>query len=118
MIDTKNVTAYMPEDEHGILEAISKRLNMSKSMVIRHLVIYQGLCGGDMPLTSQILALPPDKRAKIIAEIRRKAEDQEASIPQKFRQWVKEVLGSAGPAEQASGASLLIKKLLGGDSSS
>ncbi len=102
-------------NELGILDAIASRLEISRSEVVRHLIIYQGLCGGNFPLTTRILGLPPKDRARVVAEIRAKAESDDPSKPQSFRQWVKDTLGKDDPATLEKGADALLRKLLEGD---
>lgn len=81
--------------------------------MIRHLLLYQGMCGGDMPLTTQILALPDALRDGIIAEIREAAEQGKPFKKQGFGQWIKDCLGSSSAAAQEKGAGMLIEQLLG-----
>ncbi|MDB6078439.1 MAG: hypothetical protein JWO82_2186 [Akkermansiaceae bacterium] len=114
MAGPKRHTIYLTDDEAAILDAISARQKLSRSAVMRHLLIYQGLCGGDMPLTRKILGLPETDRDRVLGEIRRRTESNDPATPQKFKAWVLETLGSADPAALETGADLLLKKLLGG----
>lgn len=101
----------MTEDEYGILAATSDRLNISKSMTIRNLVIYHGLCGGEMPLTMRILKLEAEQRARVLANIRRRAEKNDPELPQKWKMMVQEALGADASAELRV-ADILLRKLL------
>ena len=108
----KRFSIYLTENEVAIADATAKRLQMSRSEVIRHLILYNGLCGGEFPLTSKILALPSAERDRIIAEIRSRAETDDPARPQKFRQWVKDTIGKSDPAAVEKGASDLLQSLL------
>lgn len=111
---TQKLSVSLSADELGIINAIANRHNMSASEMVRHLLIYQGLVGGDMPLTTRILALPDAERARIVAEIRRRAESNNPIKPQSFRAWVKEILGRDDPATMERGADRLLGQLLNG----
>ena len=50
---------------------------------------------------------------RLIAEIRRRAEAGEPIKAQSFREWVKEVLGTADADAVDRGTDVLIKRLLG-----
>lgn len=108
----KRFSIYLTENEIAIADATAARLGVSRSEVIRHLILYNGLCGGDFPLTSRILALPQDDRERLIAEIRARAESNDPAKPQSFRQWVKDTLGSSDPAIMDQGADALLRSLL------
>lgn len=99
-------------DESAILNATASRLGISRNEVMRHLILYQGMCGGDFPLTTQILALPPPSRLKVIGEIRRRCERGESAKVQAFREWIKEVLGDADEATIQKGTHAILQKLL------
>jgi hypothetical protein len=113
MIEPKRFTIYLSAEEAGILDAISKRKKLSRSSVMRNLLVYQGLCGGDMPLTRKILGLPDRDRKKVLTEIKEKAEKNDPSIPQKWSEMVKDALGSADDVSQEKGADAILQKLLG-----
>lgn len=112
MSASTRVSIYLSDDEKAILDATADRLKISRSEVFRHLTLYHGLCGGDFPLTSKILALPPADRDRVTAEIRSRAEAQDPVKPQKFREWVKDVLGSDDASTLEKGANSLLSKLL------
>lgn len=104
----------MTEAELAIADAIKERLGIaSRSEVFRHLVLYQGLCGGDMPLTTKILALPEHDRDRLTEEILRRAREDDPAKPQSFALWVKETLGKADPDTLNRGADQLLRDLLG-----
>ena len=111
----KRFSIYLNDDEVAIADATADRLRMSRSQVIRHLILYNGLCGGTFPLTSKILDLAPDARDRIIAEIRKRAESDDPAKPQSFRQWVKETLGNCDPADLNRGAEQLLNALISGE---
>lgn len=113
MPEFSRVSLYISNDEKRILDATAERLGCSRSEVMRHLTLYHGLCGGDFPLTSKILALPPKDRDRVTAEIRARAESADPAKPQAFREWVKETLGNDDRDAMESGADALIRKLLG-----
>ena len=102
----------LSDDELAILDAIAARQDISRSTVIRHFVLYHGMCGGDMPLTSKIIALPEKQQDPVIAEIRRRAEDNDPARPQSFRRWVEEKFGRADPATMDAGTNCLLMSLL------
>ncbi|WP_193211425.1 CopG family transcriptional regulator [Luteolibacter marinus] len=108
----KRFSIYLTEDEVAIADATAARLEMSRSEVIRHLILYQGMCGGDFPLTVKLLALPAADRDRLVAEIRRRTESRDPIKPQSFRAWVKETLGSDDQPTLDRGADTLIRKLL------
>lgn len=96
------------EDELAILDAIAQRMDISRSEVVRHLVLYSGMVGGDFPLTSKILALQPRERQRVTQEIRQRAEKNNPAKPQSFRQWVMAALGKDDkPAMERTGETLL-----------
>jgi hypothetical protein len=99
-------------DEVAILDATASRMGVSRNEVMRHLILYQGLCGGEFPLTSRILGLPPKDRQRVVAEIRRKCEAGEFVKPQSFMIWVKETIGSDDAAAVSQGVDALLRKLL------
>ena len=113
MPEGRRCSIYLTDDEWAIADATAKRMGISRSEVIRHLLLYQGMCGGSFPLTAKIIALSPADRDRLIAEIRRRSEAGDPIKPQSFREWVKEVLGTADPETVDRGADALIKKLLG-----
>ncbi len=113
MPEGRRCSIYLTDDEWAIADSTAKRMGISRSEVIRHLLLYQGMCGGSFPLTAKIIALPPADRDRLIAEIRRRAEAGDPIKPQSFREWVKEVLGTADPETVDRGTDALIKKLLG-----
>lgn len=102
----------LSEDELAILDATASRLKISRSEVARHLIIYQGLCGGDFPLTSQILSLPESSQETVIAEIRQRAEAGLPIKPQAFKMWIQEVLGKVDPNTIRQCAGELLQKLI------
>jgi hypothetical protein len=102
----------LSEDELGILDSISRRLNLSRSEIVRHFILYHGMCGGDMPLTSKILKLAEKARDGVVAEIRRRAEENDPAQPQSFRKWVKETLGKADEKTVENGTMILLDDLL------
>lgn len=106
------VSLYISNDEKRILDATASRLGISRSEVIRHLALYHGLCGGDFPLTTKILALPQKDRERIIEEIRVRTESGNPPKPQSFRQWVKDTIGSDDSEAIEQGADSLLRKLL------
>jgi len=112
MAEFSRISLYLSNDEKRILDATASRLNISRSEVMRHLVLYHGLCGGDFPLTSKILALPAVDRERIIEQLRIRAESGDPIKPQQFREWVKETLGTSDDDTVAGGADALIRKLL------
>jgi len=101
----------MSRDEVGILDAIADRLGMSRSQVIRNLIIYQGLCGSEMPLTRSILSLDEPDRDRVIAEIRERAESDDTATPLAFKRWVQEALGDISPEKTENGIESVFKKL-------
>jgi hypothetical protein len=68
------------------LTPTASRLHISRPEVMRHLVLYHGLCGGDFPLTFKILALPATDRERIIEQLRVSAESGDPIKPQQFRE--------------------------------
>jgi len=108
----EKLSLSLSENELGILDAIAKRMEISRSEVVRHLIIYQGLCGGEMPLTTRILGLSSKDRARVVGEIRAKAEANDPAKPQSFRQWVKDTLGGDDAATLEAGADRLLRRLL------
>ncbi|WAC18803.1 ribbon-helix-helix protein, CopG family [Luteolibacter sp. SL250] len=100
------------EDEVAILDATARRLGISRSEVMRHLILYSGMVGGDFPLTSRILALPHKDRERVIGEIRTRAEAGNPAKPQSFRQWVKDTVGKADEAAVEKTGEALLKELL------
>ena len=108
----RKTSISLSEDELAILDATARRMELSRSEVIRHLILYSGMVGGDFPLTSKILALKPTDRERVIGEIRDRAESNNPAKPQSFRQWVKDTIGKDDePALEKSGETLL-KELL------
>ncbi|MCW1885591.1 hypothetical protein OKA04_12705 [Luteolibacter flavescens] len=103
----------LTNDEVAILDATASRMGISRNQVVRHLIIYHGLCGGDFPLTTKILALPSQDRQRVISEIRVKAESEDPPKPQGFRQWVKEALVRDDTESIERGAEALLRDLLG-----
>jgi hypothetical protein len=103
---------YLSDDELAIVDATAKRMGISRSEVVRHLILYHGLCGGDFPLTRKIVDLPPVEREKVTAEIRRRAEANQPVKPQRFREWVIEALGSDDPSSMERSAEALLRNLL------
>jgi len=112
MSSATRVSIYITDDEKAILDSTATRLGISRSEVFRHLTLYHGLCGGDFPLTSRIMALSPSQRDKVTAEIRSRAESQDPAKPQSFRQWVKDTLGNDDQPTLDKGADALLRKLL------
>ena len=112
MASGKRFSIYLSDDEVAIADATASRLGLSRSEVIRHLVLYHGLCGGDFPLTAKILSLPQTDRDRVISEIRTKAESNDPPKPQSFRAWVKDALGRSDPKAIDVGADVLLSKLL------
>lgn len=102
----------LTEDEVGILDATANRLGMSRSEVMRHLIIFQGLAGGDFPLTRKILNQPEADRIKAVAKIRRSAEKGEFIKPAVFKAYMADAFGSAEPAVTEAGLDAVVKKLL------
>jgi len=100
------------EDELAILDATARRLKISRSEVMRHLILYSGMVGGDFPLTSKILALPHKDRQRVIGEIRTRAESDNPAKPQSFRQWVKEAIGKDDEAAVEKSGEVILKELL------
>lgn len=109
---SQKTSLSMSEDELAIVDATARRLGISRSEVLRHLILYQGLCGGDFPLTRKILDLPKAKQQSVIAEIRVKAESDEPAKPQSFKQWVKETLGKDDASTLDKSTDSLLKSLL------
>jgi len=105
---------FLSDDEWAIADATATRLNISRSEAIRHLLLYQGMCGGDFPLTSKILSQPAPDRDRLIAEIRRRCEENDPIKPQSFRRWVKDTLGADDAQTLDRGADALLRKLLEG----
>lgn len=107
------------DDELAILDAIRARKSsqegreVTRTEIVVHFLLYHGLCGGDMPLTSRILNLPQKDRARIVKEIRKKAESGESAKTQRFQEWVKEVLGKSDKETVEKGADVLLQELLG-----
>lgn len=110
----KKPSISLSEDLLGIVDITADRMGISRSEVITHLILYHGLCGGDFPLTSKILALRPLDRDRIIQDVRARLESDNPAKPQSFRQWVKETLGQDDPATLERGADSLLRKLLEG----
>jgi hypothetical protein len=108
----KRTSISLSEDELGILDATANRLKLTRSQVVANLVLYQGMCGGDFPLTSKILNLPEVSMASIVKEIRTRAENDDPARPQSFRQWVKDVFGRADTDTLEGGTKLLLADLL------
>lgn len=106
------VTCYFTDEEKLILDSTASRLGISRSEVIRHLVIYQGLCGGEFPITKRILELPVGQRKRVMAEIAAKTAANDPVKPQAFRQWAKEVMGNDDSDTLEIGAERLIQDLL------
>lgn len=104
----------LSDDEVGIVDATARRMGISRSEVMRHLILYQGLCGGDFPVTSKILGLAPKDYDRIVAEIRTRAESEDPIKPQSFREWVKEVLGRNDNAVLSLSGELLLKEMMKG----
>lgn len=102
----------LTDDELGILDAIAIRLKQTRSDIIRHFILYHGMCGGDMPLTSKILALAEGPQDGIVAQIRKRAETDDPVRPQSFRQWVKDTLGNADQKTVENGTVILLDDLL------
>jgi len=112
MAEFSRISLYLSNDEKRILDATASRLRISRSEVMRHLVLYHGLCGGDFPLTARLLALPPADRERVIEQLRIRAESSDPPKPQQFREWIKETLGDAEAETVSNGADALIRKLL------
>lgn len=102
----------LSDDELGILDAIANRHEISRSTVIRHFLLYHGMCGGDMPLTTRIIALPERQQDPVVAEIRRRTEDNNPARPQSFRRWVTDKFGEVNPDAVEAGTANLLKDLL------
>lgn len=100
------------EDEVAILDATARRLSISRTEVMRHLILYSGMVGGDFPLTSRILTLPLKDRQRVIGEIRARAESDNPAKPQSFRQWVKDTLGKDDDTAREKSGETLLKELL------
>lgn len=112
MSQGRRFSIYLTDDQVRIADAIATRQEMSRSEVIQHLVIYQGLCGGDFPLTRKILNQRPTDRDRLIREIRERNESNNPPKPQAFREWVKETLGSADKESMEKGSESLLERLL------
>lgn len=105
-------TLHTTEFEREILKLTAERNGISENDVMRHLIIYQGLCGGSFPLTTQILALPPAKRRAVEEKIFQRLKANEELKPQSFKQWLQESLGKIDPEAERRGADAFIKELL------
>lgn len=112
MKQNRKTSVALCDDEVAILDATARRLGLSRSEVIRHLILYSGMVGGDFPLTSKILALPEKDRARVIGEIRDRAENDNPVKPQSFRQWVKDTIGKDDTAALEKTGETLLKELL------
>jgi hypothetical protein len=112
MPEGRRVSIYLSDDELAIADATAARLKLSRSEVIRHLVLYQGMCGGDFPLTGAILSQPFAEREEVIREIRERCESGNPILPQAFRKWVKEAAGSDDPEAINRAALTLLQRLL------
>ena len=115
MPEGKRRSIYLSNDEWAIADAIAARQKMSRSEMIRHFVLYHGMCGGDFPLTAKILSQPQAVRETLVREIRERCESERPIRPQAFRRWVAEAIGSDDPAAIDRGADSLLARLLKGD---
>lgn len=112
MKQTRKTSISLTDDELGILDAVAKRKGVTRSEVLRHLILYQGLVGGDFPLTTKILSLRDTDRERVVSEIRAKCESDDPPKPQAFRQWVKDILGKADAAALDRSGDALLQGLL------
>ncbi len=110
----KKPSISISDDLLGIVDATADRMGISRSEVISHLILYHGLCGGDFPLTTKILALRPVDRERIIKDARGRHESDSPPKPQAFRKWIKETVGSSDPEALENGADALVRSLLDG----
>jgi len=95
---SRKITLNMTESEHEILEITAARNgNISVNTVMRHLIVYQGFCGGSFPLTTRVLALPPEKRRMVEEKILERLKSDEALKPQSFKAWLQESFGRVDP---------------------
>lgn len=96
-----------------IADATAKRLGMSRSELVQHLIVYAGLVGGEYPLTSQILNSPQSKRDAFLKETLRRAENNDPIKKQAFWATVRECAGKADKhtCDKVSGS--LLEELLG-----
>lgn len=112
MKQNRKTSVSLCEDELAILDATASRLSISRSEVVRHLILYSGMVGGDFPLTSRILSLPPADRRRVIGEIRERAETDNPAKPQSFRQWVKDTIGRSDADAVEKSGEMLLRELL------
>jgi len=110
---THKTTLHTTESESEILEILAARKGISTNELMRHLILYQGLVGGDFPLTSEILSLPPPRRKVVEAKIVDRLKANEFLKPQSFMLWIKEVFGKIDADTMARGAKSFIRDLLG-----
>ncbi len=109
---TDKRTIHLTEYEGKILDLVAKRKGISANTVLRHLVIYHGLVGGDFPLTDEILGLPPAKRRDAEMEILDRLARDECLKPQSFKMWIREIFGKIDPDTMAMGAKSFVRDLL------
>lgn len=101
----------------AILDISAERMKISRSEVVANLILYHGLCGGDFPLTSKILALPSKDRQRLLGDVLDRMRSDDPPKPQEFRRWVKEVLGTSDPETIEKGSDALLRALLKGGAS-
>ena len=111
----KKPSFSLADDLIEILDISADRMGISRSEVVANLVLYHGLCGGDFPLTSKILALPSVDRQRLLGDVLERFKSDDPPKPQEFRKWVKEVLGKADQETIEKGADALIRALLHSD---
>lgn len=113
MPDPKRKSLYLSEDAWGIIDAIAKEKDMSRSEVVWHLVIYAGMCGGDFPLTRRVAKLPDEDRDRVVSEVRQRLESDDPPKPWSFREWVKEASGREDSKALDKAARMMVDDLLG-----
>ena len=96
-----------------IADATAKRLGMSRSELVQHLVVYAGLVGGEYPLTSQILNAPQAKRDAFLDETLKRAQDNNPIKKQAFWETVRECASKADPKVCEQVSTSLLKELIG-----
>lgn len=114
MKQTHKTSLSLTEDEFAILDATANRLGISRNEVMRHLILFQGMSGGDLPLTTKILALRDADRTKVVHAIREKCESGEFAKPAVFKSYMAEAFGDADPKVIDAGMSAVVDKLLKG----
>lgn len=109
---TRKCSISAPEEVWEIADSIATRLEMSRSEVIHHLVVYAGIVGGDFPLTREILSRPEKEKSALLAEVKRRAEDNDPAKPQSFMKAIREAAGRDDQAAQRKAVGNLIEDLL------